>query len=91
MVSEFDVVSMPRHGMLCCPCLFQERLTHQLADEVSQLTGAAGVLVLAEAVHLCMVARGVEKHASSTCTVAVRGSLAADSAVRRELMLSCCL
>lgn len=50
----------------------QERLTHQLADAVSSLSGAAGTMVVLEAMHLCMLARGVEKHASSTSTVAVR-------------------
>ena len=42
----------------------QERLTHELAGAVSALAGAGGVLVVVEALHMCMVARGVEKHAS---------------------------
>lgn len=58
---------------------------------MSSLAGAAGTMVVVEAMHLCMLARGVEKHASSTSTVAVRGSLADDTVARRELMLTCCL
>ena len=69
----------------------QERLTHQLADEVALASGAAGVLVVVEARHLCMVARGVEKHAAGTTTIACRGTLVGDSATRAELMLGCCV
>ena len=46
----------------------------------------AGVLVLCEAAHLCMVSRGVEKHASSTVTLAGRGVVAAGAGVRRALV-----
>lgn len=69
----------------------QERLTHELAGAVEALAGARGVLVVVEALHMCMVARGVEKHASSTTTVAARGSLAEDGAARSQLLLSLCL
>ena len=48
--------------------------------------GPAGVLVLCEAAHLCMVSRGVEKHASSTVTLAGRGVLASGARERRELV-----
>jgi len=48
--------------------------------------GPAGVLVLCEAAHLCMVSRGVEKHASSTVTLAGRGVLAAGAGARRALV-----
>lgn len=69
----------------------QERLTHELASAVEALAGARGVLVVVEALHMCMVARGVEKHASSTTTVAARGSLVEDGAARSQLLLSLCL
>ena len=71
--------------------LRQERLTHQLADAIATATSAAGVLIVVEARHLCMVARGVEKHAAGTTTIACRGTLADDSATRAELMLTCCV
>ena len=48
--------------------------------------GPAGVLVVCEAAHLCMVSRGVEKHASSTVTLAGRGVLASGAGARRELL-----
>lgn len=55
------------------------------------MSAAAGVLVVVEARHLCMVARGVEKHAAGTTTIACRGTLVQDSATRAELMLGCCV
>ncbi len=45
-----------------------------MASAIEAAAGAAGVLVVVEGLHLCMVARGVEKHASSTTTVAARGA-----------------
>ena len=64
----------------------QERLTHQVADAVQGCTQAAGVLVLCRAAHMCMVARGVEKHASSTVTVAVRGVFQVDPTLRLKML-----
>lgn len=40
------------------------------------------VLVVAEAAHMCMVARGAAQHASSTVTVAARGAWEHDDAAR---------
>ena len=65
----------------------QERLTNQLADTVQALTGAAGSLAMCEAAHMCMVARGVEKHSSSTITLATRGVVTQDAALRSKLLL----
>lgn len=64
----------------------QERITHQLADAFAGATDASGVLVVCSAVHMCMVARGVENHAGATCTTAVRGTAASDPAVRAQCM-----
>lgn len=44
--------------------------------------GARAVLVAVESAHMCMVARGVEKHASTTLTTAARGEWEADAAAR---------
>ncbi|KAL3161382.1 hypothetical protein ABBQ32_010273 [Trebouxia sp. C0010 RCD-2024] len=65
----------------------QERLTNQLADAVQVVSGAAGCIVTCEAAHMCMVARGVEKHASSTITLASRGVAATDADLRGKLLV----
>lgn len=64
----------------------QERLTNQLADAVQVVTGGLGCVVTCEAAHMCMVARGVEKHASSTITLASRGLAAEDPGLRGKLL-----
>ena len=48
--------------------------------------GGAGALVACEASHMCMVARGVEKHASSTITTAARGAYLQHTALRSETL-----
>lgn len=83
--------SQAHTGPTHAPFSLQERLTQELAGAVEALANARGVLVVVEALHMCMVARGVEKHASSTTTVAARGSLAEDGAARSQLLLSLCL
>ena len=51
----------------------QERLTEQVADALDQVLAPAGVGVVIEASHLCMMMRGVEKQNSATITSALRG------------------
>jgi GTP cyclohydrolase I len=51
----------------------QERLTEQVADAIEQVLAPIGVGVVVEAVHLCMMMRGVEKQNSKTITSALRG------------------
>lgn len=51
--------------------------------------GAAAVVVVVDATHMCMVARGVENHAGRTATLAARGAAAADAALRRRGVLAC--
>jgi GTP cyclohydrolase I len=51
----------------------QERLVNQIADSLVDCLGAAGVMVVAEAQHMCMTARGVEKQSSVMVTSAIRG------------------
>jgi GTP cyclohydrolase I len=51
----------------------QERLTEQLAQAIEDVLQPRGVGVVVEAVHLCMMMRGVEKQNSKTITSALRG------------------
>jgi GTP cyclohydrolase I len=51
----------------------QERLTEQVADAIESVLQPQGVGVVVEAVHLCMMMRGVEKQNSKTITSALRG------------------
>jgi len=51
----------------------QERLTEQVAQAIEDVLDPRGVGVVIEAVHLCMMMRGVEKQNSRTITSALRG------------------
>lgn len=53
----------------------QERLTEEIADTLEKGLDAEGVLVVLDAVHGCVSARGVRQAKSSTVTLASRGSL----------------
>ena len=62
----------------------QERLTAQIADSIFHELGAKGVMVVIEAEHTCMTARGVKKVGSKTVTSAMRGDI--PSEVQASLM-----
>ena len=64
----------------------QERITEQVADALMKLLEPKGVLVMAEARHLCMAMRGVEKQHSATATRALRGVYAHDAQARQEIL-----
>jgi GTP cyclohydrolase I len=53
----------------------QERLTEEIAEAVERGLDARGVLVVLDAVHGCVTARGARQARSSTVTMATRGSL----------------
>jgi GTP cyclohydrolase I len=61
----------------------QERLTTQIADAMTDILGARGVIVVIECEHLCMSMRGVRKSQARTTTSAVRGVLR-DATTRAE-------
>jgi GTP cyclohydrolase I len=64
----------------------QEQLTHQIAETIQEVTGAAGVAVIIEAKHLCMMMRGVEKQNSSMKTSAMYGAFRSSAATRTEFL-----
>lgn len=62
----------------------QERLTEQIANCINDNLNCQGVIVVAEAVHLCMVMRGVKNNSASTVTSCVRGLFADNIEARKE-------
>ena len=62
----------------------QERLTQQVANEVSRAADTPDVMVVTEAIHLCMTMRGV-KTPAPTVVAAVRGSFAVDKSLKQEV------
>jgi GTP cyclohydrolase I len=64
----------------------QERMTNQLADAVERVLTPHGVGVCVQALHLCMMMRGVETQNSSTLTFAMRGVFQTDRQKRDELV-----
>ena len=62
----------------------QERLNSQIADAIFDILQPKGVLVVIEAHHTCMSARGVKKISAKTITFAKRGAI--DSTVERMLL-----
>jgi GTP cyclohydrolase IA len=62
----------------------QERMTHQIADELMRLMDAHGVAVYLEAHHLCTQMRGVREDSAMTRTTAYRGAYETDPALRSE-------
>ncbi|MHC8316138.1 GTP cyclohydrolase I FolE [Pseudomonas sp. LB3P31] len=64
----------------------QENLTRQIADAIQDVTGAAGVAVVIEARHMCMMMRGVEKQNSTMNTSVMLGAFRESSNTRQEFL-----
>lgn len=64
----------------------QERLTEQVAAAIHDVLQPQGVGVIIEAVHLCMMMRGVEKQNSKTITSAMKGVFLNDLKTREEFL-----
>lgn len=71
---------------VACRLQIQERLTTQLADALERGLEPAGVAVLVEAEHLCMILRGAQKEGARLVTTAFRGDYARSPALRREFL-----
>ena len=64
----------------------QERLTQQVAETIQGAIEPAGVGVVCEAQHLCMMMRGVEKQHSATITSAMLGVFRDNPKTREEFL-----
>jgi GTP cyclohydrolase I len=64
----------------------QERLTKDIAEALTEAINPAGVAVVVEAVHMCMVMRGVQKVNSKTITSSMLGVFREDPRTREEFL-----
>ena len=64
----------------------QERMTIQIAEAIQDALQPKGVGVVADAVHLCMMMRGVQKQNSSAMTSCLLGSFQSDAKTRNEFL-----
>jgi len=61
-------------------------MTKQIADAIMKVTNAAGVGVVIEAQHFCMMMRGVQKQNSSTISSMMLGSFRDNHRTRHEFL-----
>lgn len=64
----------------------QEQLSSQIANCIQEVTGAAGVGVIIEAKHLCMMMRGVEKQNSLMKSSSMVGLFRENATTRAEFL-----
>jgi GTP cyclohydrolase I len=64
----------------------QERLTTEIAETLEKVLEPKGVAVVGEAIHLCMMMRGVEQRNTSAVTSSMRGAFKNDPKTRAEFM-----
>jgi len=64
----------------------QERLTNQIAEAVVSVLRPIGVAVVMEAVHLCLMMRGVEKQGAKAITSALVGEFRDNEKTRNEFL-----
>jgi len=62
----------------------QERMTTEIADAIDEGIKPAGVAVVVQAEHLCMIMRGIKKPGSNVITSAIRGAFRRRAASRAE-------
>jgi GTP cyclohydrolase I len=73
-------------GMFARRLQVQERLTTDIAGAIETVLRPKGVAVVAEAIHLCMMMRGVEQQNAFAITSSLRGEFAHDPKTRAEFM-----
>lgn len=77
-----------RIAHLCAHRLqIQERLVHQIADEVQSITQTDNVAVVANGVHMCMAMRGIKTPAAMTTSV-LRGEFQKRTDLKLEFFMS---
>jgi GTP cyclohydrolase I len=64
----------------------QERMTRQIADFISDLLEPQGVAVVVEALHLCMMMRGIKKKDARMTTSAMHGGFRTNVMTRQEFL-----
>jgi GTP cyclohydrolase I len=64
----------------------QERMTVQIAQAIEQAIRPRGVGVVIEAMHFCMIMRGVEKQNSVAVTSCMRGAFRDQAQTREEFL-----
>ena len=64
----------------------QERLSTDVAGAIETVLRPKGVAVVIEAIHLCMMMRGVEQQNAFAITSSLRGVFSEDSKTRAEFM-----
>jgi GTP cyclohydrolase I len=64
----------------------QERLTMEIAETIEKVLAPRGVAVVCEAIHLCMMMRGVEQQNAFAITSSLKGVFQDDSKTRSEFM-----
>jgi len=64
----------------------QERLTTQIGEALEEVLQPKGVAVVVEAVHLCMIMRGVSQQNAFAITSSLRGEFQEDPKTRSEFM-----
>ena len=64
----------------------QERLTMDIAETLEEVLRPKGVAVVVEAVHLCMMMRGVQQQNTWAVTSSLRGEFETDPKTRSEFM-----
>ena len=62
----------------------QERMTTEIADVIMDAIKPAGVAVVIQAEHLCMIMRGIKKPGANVVTSAIRGIFSRKAASRAE-------
>ena len=64
----------------------QERLTQEIAAVFQEMLEPKGVAVVVEAIHLCMMMRGVSQQNAFAITSSLRGEFESDPKTRSEFM-----